>query len=299
MRVDKAVGALLDRFLARLRAVEPAVGLVALWLHGSLALGDFQAGRSDLDLIAVVDPAAAGSGRPGPGARAETGAASGTGSGSGAGAGRQGRDAEGGPVRQGLGAAQERALAAMHARFDAEEPLAAKLHCSYVATGVIGEQEISHPTWAHRSWFSRPVTAVTRRELRTGDRSLHGPPPGELLPAVSDAELAAFVRADLRTFWLPATRRPVRWLQDVWVDAGPLTVARATVTLEDGRLITKGEALDVLLRIGAPPWLVADIRGRRYERPLPLSAAGRVRRAQVTRAFTRARIRAALALGEG
>jgi hypothetical protein len=271
--VDEAVGALLDRFLAGLRAVEPAVGLVALWLHGSLALGDFQAGRSDLDLIAVVDPAAAGADPRGPGAEPRSG-------------------------RQGLDAAQERALAAMHARFDAEEPLAAKLHCSYVATGVIGEQEIGHPIWAHRSWFSRPVTAVTRRELLTGDRSLYGPPPGALLPAVSDAELAAFVRADLRTFWLPATRRPVRWLQDVWVDAGPLTVARATVTLQDGRLITKGEALDVLLRIGAPPRLVADIRGRRYGWPLPLSAAGRVRRAQTVRTFTRSRIRAALALGE-
>ncbi|MCQ9131246.1 nucleotidyltransferase domain-containing protein [Streptomyces hilarionis] len=42
--------ALLDRFLAGLAAVEP----VAVWAHGSLAGGDYQEGRSDLDLIAVL-----------------------------------------------------------------------------------------------------------------------------------------------------------------------------------------------------------------------------------------------------
>src|SRR5882757_7058846 len=43
---------LLDRFTAELRRMLP---LVAVWAHGSLALGDFQPGHSDLDLIAVVE----------------------------------------------------------------------------------------------------------------------------------------------------------------------------------------------------------------------------------------------------
>jgi hypothetical protein len=42
---------LLERFTARVADVIP---LVALWAHGSLALGDFQPGRSDLDLVAIV-----------------------------------------------------------------------------------------------------------------------------------------------------------------------------------------------------------------------------------------------------
>lgn len=42
--------ALLDRFLACLQALDP----VAVWAHGSLAGGDYQEGRSDLDLIAVL-----------------------------------------------------------------------------------------------------------------------------------------------------------------------------------------------------------------------------------------------------
>ncbi|MGQ4332128.1 nucleotidyltransferase [Streptomyces hayashii] len=41
---------LLDRFRTGLAALEP----VALWAHGSLAGGDYQEGRSDLDLIAVL-----------------------------------------------------------------------------------------------------------------------------------------------------------------------------------------------------------------------------------------------------
>ncbi|MFI9343471.1 nucleotidyltransferase domain-containing protein [Streptomyces sp. NPDC052773] len=43
--------ALLDRFLAELVRLKP----LAVWAHGSLAGGDYQEGRSDLDLIAVLD----------------------------------------------------------------------------------------------------------------------------------------------------------------------------------------------------------------------------------------------------
>lgn len=48
---DEATGQLLGRFV---RAVQPVVPLVSVWAHGSLAGGDYQAGRSDLDLVAVV-----------------------------------------------------------------------------------------------------------------------------------------------------------------------------------------------------------------------------------------------------
>jgi Nucleotidyltransferase domain len=45
---------LLERFAADVSSV---LSLVALWAHGSYALGDFQPGRSDLDLVAVTDAA--------------------------------------------------------------------------------------------------------------------------------------------------------------------------------------------------------------------------------------------------
>jgi hypothetical protein len=93
---------LLDRFMADLSGVVP---LVALWAHGSLALGDFQPGRSDLDLVALI------------GAR--------------------------------LSSAQEQALGRVHEALHAQEALADKLHCSYVAESEVDDPGRSHLTWAH------------------------------------------------------------------------------------------------------------------------------------------------------
>jgi hypothetical protein len=61
--------------------------------------------------------------------------------------------------------------------------------------------------------------------------------------------------------------------------------ARATVTLEDGKLITKGEALGVLDQLGAPIEVVDDIRERRYGDPDPASEQWLTRRAELTLAF--------------
>jgi hypothetical protein len=49
---NEAVQQLLDGFVTSIRG---AVPVQALWVHGSLALGDYQPGRSDLDLICVTD----------------------------------------------------------------------------------------------------------------------------------------------------------------------------------------------------------------------------------------------------
>lgn len=215
MPYDEAVQRLLDGFVASLPSVVP---LRAVWLHGSLALGDFQVGRSDLDVIAVLD----------------------------------------GPI------ADTEALVALHRSVEASHPLAAGLHCSYLQVDQLADASLRHPTWAHREYFERPVTAVTRRELALGDLSIYGPAPSSLLPATTDEELAAFIRQDLEAFWYPAATKWKRWRQDVWVDLGLVTVARAGVTLADGGLITKREALELLPSLGAPSAVVDDIRQRRY-----------------------------------
>jgi hypothetical protein len=48
---DQITGQLIERFVSALRSVVPPL---AVWAHGSLAGGDYQPGRSDLDLITVV-----------------------------------------------------------------------------------------------------------------------------------------------------------------------------------------------------------------------------------------------------
>jgi hypothetical protein len=238
----------LQRFVS---AVRQAVPTVAVWAHGSLALGDFQPGRSDLDLIAVVEAPLDGEDRD--------------------------------------------QLASMHQRFLEEEPAAAKLHCSYMVRAELAEAGADHVTWAHGMVLDRPVTPVTRRELLDGGLTLYGPPPVELLPPLLPGQLEDFIRRDLDEFWLPATGKPLLWLRDIWVDLGLLVLARATVTLRDGRLITKGEALAELQKLGAPADVVRDIHDRRYSHPTPLSRLQRIRRALRARAFVRRGIKHTLA----
>ncbi|GAA3493406.1 nucleotidyltransferase domain-containing protein [Streptomyces prasinosporus] len=228
--------ALLDRFLAGLAPLAP----VAVWAHGSLAGGDYREGRSDLDLIAVLDH----------------------------------------PIT----ARTAWRVALLHARLRAE-PLADRLHCTYLTPHTAADAGRRHLTWAHERLLARPVTPVTRAELHAFGRVLHGVPPADVLPPVPDGELAAFVVRDQRDFWRRAVDRAVLWEQDVWVDLGLLTFARATATLREGRLISKREALEALPGLGAPAEVVADVRRRRYGDPAPPREEWVLRRGRLTRDY--------------
>lgn len=227
---------LLARFVRELSSLDP----VAVWAHGSLAAGDYQEGRSDLDLIAVLP------GRVTP-------------------------------------AAVWR-IALVHARLRAL-PLAAGLHCTYLTPATAADPGRRHPTWAHQELFGRTVTPVTRRELHSFGRVLHGRPPAGLLPPVEDRELTDFVVRDQRDFWRPALDDAPLWTRDVWVDLGLITFARATVTAREGRLISKREALDLLPGLGAPTEVVEDVRSRRYDTPAPPTEQWTADRARLTRDY--------------
>lgn len=208
---------MIDRFVTdtatRLRPV-------AVWAHGSLAGGDFQPGRSDLDLIVVI--------------------------------------------RQPLARDQITRLTAYHRRLYRDEPAAAKLHCSYLPATAAEDASARHFTWAAGRSMRRPVSLVTRCELLRFGRVLAGATPADILSPVSDEDLAAYIRYSLRKHVLDVIAWPHNCFRDSHVDLCTLIVARAAVTLRDGCLITKGEALAELTRRAAPPRLVADIRRRRY-----------------------------------
>jgi hypothetical protein len=246
------VRALLDRFSAAASRVVP---LEALWAHGSLALGDFQPGRSDLDLVALV---------------AAT-----------------------------ITSPQRDELERVHEALISELPLAEKLHCSYVPRSGLADVSRTHVTWAQSELFDRTVSPVSRRELSLGGLCLFGPAPADLIPPVTDQELADYIRADLRDFWYPATARPEPWLRDIWVDLGLLTLARATVTLQQGRLITKKEALEVLAELGAPADVLRDIYRRRYEAAPTASQGWLAERGVLARTYVRAGIERLMELPEG
>lgn len=245
------VDRVLDRFV---REVSVLLRPVSLWAHGSLAMGDFQPGRSDLDLVAVVE--------------------------------------------QPLSPEQTALLTELHERLDREEPAAEKLHCSYMAATQLADFEQIHFTWAHGKVFPREVSPVTRRELLQAGRVFTGKPPRDVLPDVTDAELTDFVRDALGGYWYKVTGWVSIWAADIWVDQGMLIYARSVVTLRERRLITKSEALDELLRMGAPASVVADIRQRRYAPDGQVRGTGliwRVRRAILTRNFMRKGIRRTMA----
>ncbi|WP_328870533.1 nucleotidyltransferase domain-containing protein [Streptomyces sp. NBC_00287] len=239
---------LLDRFVRDLTPVDP----VAVWAHGSLGGGDYQEGRSDLDLIAVLP----------------------------------------GPVTTGV----LWKVALLHARLRTE-PLAAKLHCTYLTPDTLHDTARTHLTWAHEELYKRPVTPVTRRELHAFGRVLHGRAPEGLLPPVSDRELADFVVREQREYWRPTVDKASLWTQDVWVDLGMVTFARATVTVREGRLISKREALDLLPGLGAPVEVVEDIRSRRYDDPAPPTDEWTARRASLARGYLGPAIDALIASG--
>ena len=231
---------LLDRFADGVSGVLP---VEALWAHGSLALGDFQPGRSDIDLVALVAA----------------------------------------PVTGG----QREELTRLHEALARAEPLARSLHCAYVARTHLAVISHEHVTWAHEELFERIVSPVTRRELAQGGLCLRGPAPDGVVPAVPDFELAEYIRGDLRDFYYPHTGQPELWLRDIWVDLGMLTLARAAVTLREGRLITKRAALEVLAELGAPADVVRDIYLRRYEDGQPMTEQWREERGLLARTFVR------------
>jgi hypothetical protein len=237
---DEATSRLLSRFVS---AIQPVVPLVSVWAHGSLAGGDYQPGRSDLDLIAILSRACT--------------------------------------------AVEEQRLGEVHESLGDSTALASRLHCSYCAAGELDDAARLHLTWAHEELMRRRVTPVTRRELFDFGLVLYGEKPAALLPPVTDEQLAEFVVQDMESFWLPSLDHPERWDRDIWVDLGLLTLARAAVTLRDGKLITKAEALRVLTELGAPAEVVDDIGRRRYGDPGPASRRWIARRAELTLTFLR------------
>jgi hypothetical protein len=100
---------------------------------------------------------------------------------------------------------------------------------------------------------------------------------------VGDADLEAAVRGELTGYWTDALRKPHLWLQDVYVDIGLFTLARAEATLHDGRLVTKQEALPRLAGLGVDAGLVAEMTRRRQGETVRLSGRKRLQRARHAR----------------
>jgi hypothetical protein len=163
----------------------------------------------------------------------------------------------------------------------------AKLHCAYVPLSDISDVSHKHVNWAHERLFRRTLSGISRAELHQFGVTVYGPPPADVVPAVSRAALSEAARVELRGYWAGAVRRARVWRTDLHVDLGLTTVSRADVTIAEGRLITKREAIDRLPALGVPEELAEEIRRRRAGEAVALSEAQIRERAGLVRGIMR------------
>jgi len=227
------------------RALETRLGglTTGLYVGGSVATGDYRAGVSDIDVVALM---------------------------------------AGTPDR-----ATRRLLAGTHRELVAAEPDGAALHCVYVPSDRAQDPTRRHWTWAFEELFRRPLSGIARAELLADPVIVSGPPPATWLPAMGPDDVRGAAAAELSGYWSRVVRKPALWRQDTYVDHGTTTLARADITIAEGRLATKREAIGRRAELGLPADIVDGIGRRRRGERTPLTAPETEHRAVVVRAFMR------------
>lgn len=183
--------------------------------------------------------------------------------------------------------ALRRVLVETHERLIRTVEGADGLHCVYVARPGVEDLSYRHWTWAFGELFRRPLGGIARAELLAERVVVVGPPPSAWLAPLSESALRDAARAELAGYWTTALRKRSIWLEDVYVDVGLTTLARADATIREGRLVTKSEAIGRLASLGVPSRLVDEIARRRSGDEVVRSAAERRDRALVVRNLMR------------
>ncbi len=189
-------------------------------------------------------------------------------------------------------------LIEVHQEVERDAEGGAALHCVYVPRADAADRPRPHWTWAFGELFRRELSGVARAELLADPVVVHGPPPASWLPPMESGDLRDAARAELAGYWTRALRKRAIWRQDVYVDIGLTTWARAEATLREGRLITKSEAIARLAGAGLPAEVVAGVALRRQGGHEALDDAGREARARTVRAFLATEIVRLLELSE-
>jgi hypothetical protein len=212
-------GALVDRYLRHADRAAPGA-IEGFYVVGSVALGAFRPGRSDLDFVAVV------------------------------GDGVTARDL--GPVRR----VQRRLAASDLAAFVARPPWRWPLTCNGVFVGwddlrrspLSVTPVASHSAWRFRAGGGFDANPVTWRLLAEGGVAVRGPAPARLGVHRDDAELRAWCRRNLDDYWRPWAASVLRPGWAAWpglmqgVAWGVLGAPRLHRTIVAGDIVSKEEA---------------------------------------------------------
>jgi predicted nucleotidyltransferase len=174
-------------------------------------------------------------------------------------------------------------LRQLHVALASSDDPAGRLHCLYVPAEDAADPSRLRPYWYGDRMTHWQLKVLTQAELASAGVPLCGPWPPPGLGPVGVTDLQAAVRGEIGGYWRRMARKRRRWLQDVWVDLGLTVLPRAEAALTTGELITKTEAIGRLARFGVPPALSDEIRRRRDGQLVTLSAAKKIRRAQLAR----------------
>jgi predicted nucleotidyltransferase len=196
------------------REIGAVVGgrLLGLYVHGSFVLGDFQADRSDVDLLAVVADDPSDLLEP---------------------------------------------LRAMHERLTADHPeWTDRVEVEYASVAALaGFRADPRPMVRISPGEPLHVVPATRHYLlnwyaaREWGATRHGPPPKDLIPAITTAEWTDAIRDHLRQWpeWIDDMRSPGAQSYAV------LTICRALHALDTGRQASKRTAATWAAHT-LPPW---------------------------------------------
>ena len=127
--------------------------------------------------------------------------------------------------------ALRRVLVETHERLIRTVEGADGLHCVYVARPAVEDLSYRHWTWAFGELLRRPLGGIARAELLAEPVVVVGPPPSAWLAPLSESALRDAARAELAGYWTTALRKRSIWLEDVYVDVGLTTLARADATI--------------------------------------------------------------------
>ncbi len=161
------------------------------------------------------------------------------------------------------------------------------VHCGYVPLSDSADPERPHWTWAFGELFRRPLSRIARVELLHDPVVVFGPDPRSWLPPVTEVELRDAARAELTGYWSRALRKRAIWRQDVYVDLGLTVWARAEAAIDEGRLITKTEAIDRMRGRGLPEEIVDGVARRRAGEAVEITDDEREERGRTVRQFLR------------
>jgi len=180
--------------------------LAGVYVHGSIALGDYRHGSSDVDLLVVTERELVGDDR----ARV--------------------RRLHDGLRRDAPQASLLEGMYLSRAALSASDRAARHL---YVKRGRLRPG-------GHR------VGPTARAMARSHGVALFGPPAAELFPEVAPEAVVAEMDYNLNVYWARQLRRPYLYLFDAPVEFALLTLPRIVHTLETGTMISKGAAADLL-----------------------------------------------------